>query len=226
MNTETDVRRIAGNSTLPARLPPSGRTQRADQRHLSGGDGHRPAADPAAHQHPGLSAPRADSRQPAHPAGSRADAGQRGPATAGALPGARRSDYVTDGDGGFWRRWSSSRIPRPASGSPTRPRPRTWVCGAGRASMCCWRICRWRGCTRRCRVSCRARLSRPLRRRARGRAGHRRRRAARGAGVREERRAFVPVLEDARQAGKLRPRPIHGDPKLNNFLFEPEARGW
>jgi Ser/Thr protein kinase RdoA (MazF antagonist) len=36
----------------------------------------------------------------------------------------------------------------------------------------------------------------------------------------EERRAFVPVLEDARQAGKLRLRPIHGDPKLNNFLFE------
>lgn len=36
----------------------------------------------------------------------------------------------------------------------------------------------------------------------------------------DERRAFVPVLEDARQAGKLRLRPIHGDPKLNNFLFE------
>jgi Ser/Thr protein kinase RdoA (MazF antagonist) len=36
----------------------------------------------------------------------------------------------------------------------------------------------------------------------------------------EERRAQVAVLEDARAAGVLRTRPTHGDPKLDNFLFD------
>jgi Ser/Thr protein kinase RdoA (MazF antagonist) len=31
----------------------------------------------------------------------------------------------------------------------------------------------------------------------------------------------IPVLEQAKQRGALRERVIHGDPKLNNFLFEP-----
>jgi len=31
----------------------------------------------------------------------------------------------------------------------------------------------------------------------------------------------IPVLEQAKQGGELRERVIHGDPKLNNFLFEP-----
>nr|WP_225587319.1 aminoglycoside phosphotransferase family protein [Methylomonas fluvii] len=31
----------------------------------------------------------------------------------------------------------------------------------------------------------------------------------------------IPVLEHAKQRGELRERVIHGDPKLNNFLFEP-----
>jgi Ser/Thr protein kinase RdoA (MazF antagonist) len=35
-----------------------------------------------------------------------------------------------------------------------------------------------------------------------------------------DREAFLPVLERARQAGRLTPRPIHGDPKLNNILFD------
>ncbi|MBM3270546.1 MAG: aminoglycoside phosphotransferase family protein [Candidatus Sericytochromatia bacterium] len=39
-----------------------------------------------------------------------------------------------------------------------------------------------------------------------------------------ERRDWVPVLEDALARGLLRLRPIHGDPKVNNILFD-EARG-
>jgi len=35
-----------------------------------------------------------------------------------------------------------------------------------------------------------------------------------------DREAFLPVLERACQAGRLTPRPIHGDPKLNNILFD------
>jgi Ser/Thr protein kinase RdoA (MazF antagonist) len=34
------------------------------------------------------------------------------------------------------------------------------------------------------------------------------------------RRSFVAVLEDALAAGVLRPRPIHGDPKVNNVLLD------
>lgn len=37
-------------------------------------------------------------------------------------------------------------------------------------------------------------------------------------------RAWVPVLEEARARGVLRLRPIHGDPKVNNLLFD-EATG-
>ncbi|MBU6429098.1 MAG: phosphotransferase [Cyanobacteria bacterium REEB65] len=35
-----------------------------------------------------------------------------------------------------------------------------------------------------------------------------------------ERRHWIPVLERAREQGILRPRPIHGDPKVNNVLFD------
>ena len=35
-----------------------------------------------------------------------------------------------------------------------------------------------------------------------------------------EHRDWVPVLEDARERGLLRLRPIHGDPKVNNILFD------
>ncbi|MEB3198909.1 MAG: phosphotransferase, partial [Synechococcaceae cyanobacterium] len=35
-----------------------------------------------------------------------------------------------------------------------------------------------------------------------------------------EREGGVAVLEQAREAGRLRPRPIHGDPKVNNVLLE------
>lgn len=35
-----------------------------------------------------------------------------------------------------------------------------------------------------------------------------------------ERQAFIPVLEEAHRAGRLRQRPIHGDPKVNNILFD------
>jgi Ser/Thr protein kinase RdoA (MazF antagonist) len=35
------------------------------------------------------------------------------------------------------------------------------------------------------------------------------------------RRAWAPVLEEARAAGKLRLRPIHGDPKVNNVMLDP-----
>jgi Ser/Thr protein kinase RdoA (MazF antagonist) len=36
----------------------------------------------------------------------------------------------------------------------------------------------------------------------------------------EERRRFVPVLEEARAAGHLQLRPIHGDPKVNNVMMD------
>jgi len=36
----------------------------------------------------------------------------------------------------------------------------------------------------------------------------------------EERRSFAPVLEQARAAGHLQLRPIHGDPKVNNVMME------
>ncbi len=35
-----------------------------------------------------------------------------------------------------------------------------------------------------------------------------------------ERRAFVPVLESAKARGRLRLRPIHGDPKVNNVMID------
>ncbi|MFM7314509.1 MAG: phosphotransferase enzyme family protein [Cyanobium sp.] len=35
-----------------------------------------------------------------------------------------------------------------------------------------------------------------------------------------DRESFMPVLEQAREAGRLRLRPIHGDPKVNNILFD------
>lgn len=37
----------------------------------------------------------------------------------------------------------------------------------------------------------------------------------------EERKACASILEDARETGKLRLRPIHGDPKVNNVMMEP-----
>lgn len=36
----------------------------------------------------------------------------------------------------------------------------------------------------------------------------------------EDRRAFASVLEDASAAGKLRIRPIHGDPKISNVMID------
>lgn len=39
-----------------------------------------------------------------------------------------------------------------------------------------------------------------------------------------DREAFMPVLEDAQRAGRLRQRPIHGDPKVNNILFDSGSR--
>ncbi len=36
----------------------------------------------------------------------------------------------------------------------------------------------------------------------------------------EDRRGFAPVLEQARAAGLLLPRPIHGDPKVNNVMLD------
>ena len=41
-----------------------------------------------------------------------------------------------------------------------------------------------------------------------------------GLGFVDERRAFAPVLEDARAQGRLRPRPMHGDPKVNNVMLD------
>jgi len=40
----------------------------------------------------------------------------------------------------------------------------------------------------------------------------------------EERRELIGVLEQAKQTGALVLRPTHGDPKLDNFLFDAEAR--
>lgn len=39
----------------------------------------------------------------------------------------------------------------------------------------------------------------------------------------EEHRDWVPILEQAREQGILRLRPIHGDPKVNNILFDEET---
>lgn len=39
-----------------------------------------------------------------------------------------------------------------------------------------------------------------------------------------EHRDWVPVLEEAREQGLLRVRPIHGDPKVNNILFDEAGR--
>src|SRR5574341_1129022 len=36
----------------------------------------------------------------------------------------------------------------------------------------------------------------------------------------EQRRSFAGVLEDARERGQLRLRPVHGDPKVNNVMVE------
>lgn len=36
----------------------------------------------------------------------------------------------------------------------------------------------------------------------------------------EQRRAFAYVLENAREQGKLRLRPVHGDPKVNNVMID------
>lgn len=36
----------------------------------------------------------------------------------------------------------------------------------------------------------------------------------------EQRRSFSTVLEDAREQGRLRLRPVHGDPKVNNVMIE------
>ena len=38
-------------------------------------------------------------------------------------------------------------------------------------------------------------------------------------------RALAPVLEDARAEGKLRERPIHGDPKVNNVMLDTATGG-
>ncbi|QPN56148.1 aminoglycoside phosphotransferase family protein [Synechococcus sp. CBW1107] len=39
----------------------------------------------------------------------------------------------------------------------------------------------------------------------------------------EQRRSLVPVLEQAKAAGILRERPIHGDPKINNVMLDLEG---
>jgi Ser/Thr protein kinase RdoA (MazF antagonist) len=39
----------------------------------------------------------------------------------------------------------------------------------------------------------------------------------------EQRRSMVPVLEQAKAAGILRQRPIHGDPKINNVMLDLEG---
>ena len=36
----------------------------------------------------------------------------------------------------------------------------------------------------------------------------------------EARRPLAPVLEEAKAQGRLRLRPIHGDPKINNFMMD------
>ena len=40
----------------------------------------------------------------------------------------------------------------------------------------------------------------------------------------DRRRSFVPVLEEAKKRGRLRPRPIHGDPKVNNVMVDAVSR--
>jgi Ser/Thr protein kinase RdoA (MazF antagonist) len=40
----------------------------------------------------------------------------------------------------------------------------------------------------------------------------------------DARRGMVPVLENAKREGRLQEQVIHGDPKLNNFLFAAEGR--
>jgi Ser/Thr protein kinase RdoA (MazF antagonist) len=39
----------------------------------------------------------------------------------------------------------------------------------------------------------------------------------------QEHRDFIPVLEEARAQGRLRSRPIHGDPKVNNVMLDIET---
>jgi Ser/Thr protein kinase RdoA (MazF antagonist) len=39
----------------------------------------------------------------------------------------------------------------------------------------------------------------------------------------DARKAWAPVLEDARAAGQLRRRPIHGDPKIDNIMIDNET---
>jgi Ser/Thr protein kinase RdoA (MazF antagonist) len=39
----------------------------------------------------------------------------------------------------------------------------------------------------------------------------------------QERRGFAAVLEEAKAAGRLRLRPIHGDPKVNNVLLDQQS---
>lgn len=39
----------------------------------------------------------------------------------------------------------------------------------------------------------------------------------------EERRAFATILEDAKLAGKLQLRPIHGDPKISNIMIDDDT---
>jgi hypothetical protein len=39
----------------------------------------------------------------------------------------------------------------------------------------------------------------------------------------ESRRSFIPVLQDAMDAGELKMRLIHGDPKVNNFMIDDDT---
>lgn len=39
----------------------------------------------------------------------------------------------------------------------------------------------------------------------------------------EQRRGFIPVLEQAKASGELQLRPIHGDPKVNNLMLDAES---
>jgi Ser/Thr protein kinase RdoA (MazF antagonist) len=38
-----------------------------------------------------------------------------------------------------------------------------------------------------------------------------------------EREAWAPVLQDAQQAGRLKSRPVHGDPKIDNIMIDDET---
>ncbi|MGQ9688816.1 MAG: phosphotransferase enzyme family protein [Desulfobaccales bacterium] len=40
----------------------------------------------------------------------------------------------------------------------------------------------------------------------------------------DRRRSFVPVLEEAKKQGRLKPRIIHGDPKVNNVMVDAVSR--